>query len=302
MNAGPPDLIAEAENEDRAPDDSLEGAGVFSSLADLNATFDQEQFDPGQAAVTAVGLGLDALGTAMDPLGALGEAGIGWLIEHIWWLHEPLDALAGDPTQIAAQAQTWHNVSAELRSVAADHVAGASALSGWNGDAADAYRVAVSGYADRLGAAADSSESLASLVLSTGAMVGTVRALIRDKIAELVWDAVCWLVGSAVSAVATVGGSVAVAVSYAVLRALLLAQEIARRLARLFDDLEAAGGIAGELVAAMRHAAAYTPGVVTDLRATGGDIEAAADTARAGALIEFGKQQTGVRQSQRGWE
>ena len=41
----------------------------------------------------------DTIGFAIDPLGSVLTAGVGWLLEHISFLREPLDALLiGDET------------------------------------------------------------------------------------------------------------------------------------------------------------------------------------------------------------
>ena len=113
-------LIVEAENEDAQPLDNWEGAGAASSIADHDGAWSAEDPDPLQIAFTGAAVALDGLDAVMNPLDGLATSGIGWLIEHVWWLHEPLDALAGDPTQITAQAQTWHNVATQLTTVAAD--------------------------------------------------------------------------------------------------------------------------------------------------------------------------------------
>ncbi|MBV1852022.1 hypothetical protein [Catellatospora tritici] len=47
----------------------------------------------------------------LDPLGALVTAGFGWCVEHVEPLSQTLDWLAGDPDQISANAQTWHNLA-----------------------------------------------------------------------------------------------------------------------------------------------------------------------------------------------
>src|SRR3954452_14009100 len=61
-----------------------------------------------------VGAGLDALAIISDPVGALLQYGVAWIIEHVKPLPESLDCLAGDPGQIAGHAQTWRNVAASL--------------------------------------------------------------------------------------------------------------------------------------------------------------------------------------------
>jgi len=61
-----------------------------------------------------VGAGVDTLAVVSDPLGALMQYGLSWLMEHIRPLSEALDWLAGDPAQIAAHSQTWRNVASSL--------------------------------------------------------------------------------------------------------------------------------------------------------------------------------------------
>ncbi|GEL18396.1 PPE domain-containing protein [Pseudonocardia asaccharolytica] len=234
-------LIAAPENEDAEPA-NWEGAGVFSSVADLTAGLTGG--DAQLAAFSAAGAGLDALGLVMNPLGSLLEAGIGWLIEHVAFLHEPLDALAGDPTQIRAQARTWHNVAGELRSVVGRYRDEAGALPGWEGAAADAYRAAARCYTTALRNMGAQADELAVLILGTGELVGTVRALVRDVVASFVADLIMVGIGAVVAAVASAGTTLAAAVAWAVNRACQVAAMIADRIGSLLDDLT---GLAGSL-------------------------------------------------------
>ncbi|GAB3932397.1 hypothetical protein GCM10027614_01520 [Micromonospora vulcania] len=88
-----------------------------------------------------VSAGLDGLAFVSDPVGALLQYGIAWLIEHVKPLSEALDWLAGNPAEITAHAQTWRNVAASLRQEAAG-LAGAvrADVAGWGGSAGPAYR------------------------------------------------------------------------------------------------------------------------------------------------------------------
>jgi uncharacterized protein YukE len=148
------------------------------------------------------GGGLDALAVVSDPVGALLQFGIAWLIEHVKPLSEALDWLAGDPAQITGHAQTWRAVAASLDDEAQ---ALARALRGdvteWTGAAADAYR----GWAGRreqslrtLGRAAD---TMALMTDSAGALIGTVRLMVRDAVATVVSR----LIGYAGELIATAG-------------------------------------------------------------------------------------------------
>ncbi|MEV4389768.1 WXG100 family type VII secretion target, partial [Micromonospora sp. NPDC049580] len=88
-----------------------------------------------------VSAGLDALAFVSDPVGALLQYGIAWLIEHVKPLSEALDWLAGDPAQITAHAQTWRNVAGSLREEAAALTrAVRDDVAGWGGNAGPAYR------------------------------------------------------------------------------------------------------------------------------------------------------------------
>ncbi|OLT09778.1 hypothetical protein BJF78_06110 [Pseudonocardia sp. CNS-139] len=171
-----------------------------------------DHVDPMQVAFTATGAGLDMLGTIADPLGSLMEAGIGWLIEHVDFLSEPLDALAGDPDAVLAQAQAWHTVSVELGATAAGYRA-AGGPAGWDGAAAGAYAAAAAGCVDRLERAARDAEQLANVVVTTGAAVGTVRSLVRDLIAKFLSNVIQWVVAALGAATVTAGFSLAALVA-----------------------------------------------------------------------------------------
>src|SRR5262249_60201823 len=58
-----------------------------------------------------VGAGLDALAIVSDPVGALLQYGVAWIIEHVKPLTEALDWLAGGPGQIAGHGQTRRHVA-----------------------------------------------------------------------------------------------------------------------------------------------------------------------------------------------
>ena len=134
-----------------------------------------------------VGAGLDGLALVSDPVGALLQYGISWLIEHVKPLSEALDWLAGDPGQIAGHAQTWRNVAVSLRDEA-----GAVAravrfdLSEWQGAASDAYRGWVGQRDQSLLALAKASDTMALITEGAGVLIGTVRMMVRDAVATVV--------------------------------------------------------------------------------------------------------------------
>jgi hypothetical protein len=127
------------------------------------------------------------LALVSDPVGALLQYGIAWLIEHARPLSEALDWLAGDPGEIAGQARAWRTVASSMR-VEADGLVRAVRLdlSEWQGAAAEAYR----GWAGRRDrsvlALARASETMALIVQGAGVLIGTVRVMVRDAVATVV--------------------------------------------------------------------------------------------------------------------
>jgi hypothetical protein len=112
---------------------------------------------------------------------------VAWLIEHVRPLTQALDALAGDPGEVAAQARTWRSVSASLTGDAADLVRAAGGdVPGWAGAAAETYRQWAGAGADRVRALGDGAGVLAAATEGAGLIVATVRALVRDAIAACV--------------------------------------------------------------------------------------------------------------------
>ncbi len=138
-----------------------------------------------------MGAGLDALATASDPVGALMQYGLSWLIEHIRPLSEALDWLAGDPATIAGHAQTWRNVATSMRvdSAGLDR-AEAIDLSGWQGSAARAYDSWSTKQRTVLGGLATGADTMASITEGVAYLTAGVRTLVRDAVATVVSRAI----------------------------------------------------------------------------------------------------------------
>lgn len=261
-----------------------EGAGVFSSYADLAKAAESQ--DAGGVAAAATAAGLDTLGVAMDPLGSLAAAGVGWAIEHLPFLREPLDAMLGDPDEIGDRARAWHLLSREL-----DAQADAFAelvtrdVGGWQGEAADAYRAAAGRLHEALASTGADAAGVGETVLASGAMVGTVRSLIRDAIAEWVGKLILWLVASVVSA----GLAAAAAVPSMVLEATTLALHAADTISKVVARLEEASAALAKLVANMGGTADELASIGSRLPAGSTDVAASRGArdavAAAGAAV-----------------
>jgi hypothetical protein len=132
-----------------------------------------------------VGAGLDAI--VSDPVGALLQYGVAWIIEHVKPLTEALDRLASDPGQIAGHAQTWRNVARSLHE-SASNVDGAVRwdVSDWGGTAGPAYRTWAKQQQDAIAGLGKAAETMAMVTEGAGMLIAAVRILVRDAIATCV--------------------------------------------------------------------------------------------------------------------
>ncbi|WP_203733376.1 hypothetical protein [Paractinoplanes durhamensis] len=185
---------------------STAGPGAFAGIAPVE---DIQQIHQAVQSGSWVdgGLGvaggaLDALAFVSDPIGSLLQYGVAWIIEHVKPLSEALDWLAGDPNQIAAQAQTWRNIAGRLagESDTLSQAAGWDTAD-WQGAAADAYRAHAARRVSDLQSLSRASETMALIVEGAGMLIGTVRVMVRDAIATVVSR----LISYAIEELATLG-------------------------------------------------------------------------------------------------
>ncbi|ALE75645.1 hypothetical protein AD006_06340 [Pseudonocardia sp. EC080610-09] len=250
----------------------FEGSGIVSSYRDVGTAVDEQ--DAAGVAWAAAAAGLGTLGFVADPFGSLTSAFAGWAIEHLWFLREPLDALAGDPQEVGDLAAGWQRLSHVLTAQGtAARTAVEEAGRAWEGAAAAGFAgttTAVAAGADRI---SEQARATAELVLHTGAMVGAERALIRDAVAD-------FLAGLATSGVLTAisGGAAApVTVTNALLDAVQLGRRLGDRVQTLVDALRESAELAGRAETAL-HAAIGRP----DRAVEHGKQEAAARASAAG--------------------
>lgn len=85
-----------------------EGAGVLEAAMGVKDGLASGGY--WSAAGNGAVVGLSALSAVMDPFQVIFAAGVGWLMEHVAILREPLDWLAGDPKEIEGHAATWRNL------------------------------------------------------------------------------------------------------------------------------------------------------------------------------------------------
>lgn len=192
----------------------------------------------------AVSAGLDALAFVSDPIGALLQYGVAWIIEHVKPLSEALDWLAGDPGQIAAHAQTWRSVAAALHDRAADlDRAVRWDITEWTGSAADAYRTWAGQQQGAVGGMAQAAETLAAVTEAAGMLVAGVRLMVRDAIATLVSRLIVY----AAEEVASFGLATPLVVEQVSTLCASWASRIGKWLKDLVSSLSKLRGVAGKI-------------------------------------------------------
>ncbi|GAA2785677.1 RHS repeat-associated core domain-containing protein [Saccharopolyspora taberi] len=241
-------LVAEAEETK-----SFEGIPLLESVDDTKKAI--EKGDWAGTVLGAVGTGLDAAVMAMDPIGSILAAGVGWLIEHVEPLTEALNALTGDDGEIKAHSKTWTNVANELGEINAEMAnLVKNDTAGWTGKAGDAYRKRTEETATLIEAAKKAAEGAADGISKAGMAVSAVRTLVRDIIAELVGHLISW----ALQVLATAGIGMAWVLPQVVAAVAKVATQIAditgklvkamKALAPLLKSLGDSFGKAGDLL------------------------------------------------------
>ncbi|MFC4001412.1 WXG100 family type VII secretion target [Prauserella oleivorans] len=217
------------------PDKLTAGTGpidtVYQAAKDIN--------NPEDWAVDGLALGLDALGFIANPLGALAGSVVGFLIEHLEFLKEPLDDLAGDPDAIFAVAAVWgEQVSKECVQIADDYQrAIESEIGSWNGDAAEAYRGKSGQIVEQIRSLEAAAVGVSQAVQGSGQAVATVRGIIRDLIADVVGEILVAAAAAVASSWFTLGGSLAAFTGWAVARGAATAGKIAGKISKLLMKL-----------------------------------------------------------------
>ncbi|MEV7973923.1 TNT domain-containing protein [Cellulomonas sp. NPDC089187] len=248
MSANP--LVADAVDTSTA----FGGAGLLDSIESLTTSIKNEDWLA--TGLSTLAVGLDVAATVSDPLGSLIGAGLGWLMEHLEPLKGWLNDLTGDAGQVLGYAGTWTNVAGALTAAGdeLDRVVTAD-LEGMSGEAVTRYASTAHALADRIRAAGESADAVASALNTCSTIVQIVHDVVRDALASIVGS----LISYAVELVFTLGLATPLVVEQAATRVAALASRVgknvtdvvtsARSLRELVDGLK---GVLDELAGALR--------------------------------------------------
>ncbi|WP_440900750.1 hypothetical protein [Actinosynnema sp.] len=236
--------------------DNFAGAGPVESVFQLIDSGKRAgEGDVAEIAMNLGAVGLDLLGAALDPLGALGTAGIGWLIEHVSFLREPLDYLAGDGDRIKAAVQTWNETATALGKIAeAQHDAIETQVSGWQQQAAEGFRASQRQLVKETVVLSESCTRVAGDIATAGTITATIRGTIRDLIAMFVWEVVRNAAIALASSVVSFGSSIAAFTAWAVGRGAVVLGKITQKLSKLVSVVTRILGRIKQLTGALGRA------------------------------------------------
>ena len=233
------------------------GAGFLDSYTFLiKSCQDIQKADASDKAALGVAIGLGAVATVVDtvkfvlnPLGSLISAGLGWLIEHISFLREPLDMLMGDPDQIQLLSQEVHTIAESIRKIGEEQTASMSGdITGWQGDAATAFNDRMKELSADLDSKAHGTDIVGYLIQTNMAIIAAVRGLFRDLITTVLGDIISTMLIALATAPITFGASLVAGVSWCVTQATLTATSLASKLASVIAQAGRSAARLGDLV------------------------------------------------------
>jgi uncharacterized protein YukE len=218
------------------------GAGIADSYAGLvgSITSDSEGAagQVADVAISGAGAVVDTVAALADPLNALINAGVGWLLQHVSFLHEPLDMLLGNPDAINAQIDSLKTAAAQVRTEAQQHDATMrQQVQSWEGQAAAGYKQQMDQMTGELTALSHTLDGTATVVGISGTLVMTIRGIVYGLISQFVSELIEHALIALASSWFTLGGSIAAFIGETVAKAAEVASKVAGKLSKLIEGL-----------------------------------------------------------------
>lgn len=143
-----------------------------------------------------------------DPLEALIEAGLGFLLDFVAPLKEALDLVTGDPEGLTSKAEDWAALAASLRELGPQVGSDATTTQGsWAGAAGDAFRAKIANFERGVSSVAGQADHVADVLRVSATLMDGAQGIIKAIIASWVEYAILTEAAAAASAVFTFGAS-----------------------------------------------------------------------------------------------
>lgn len=181
---------------------------------------------------------LDLLAFAANPLKEFVMAGVGFLIEHVSFLNEPIEWVAGDPDSINATKDTWRNIAQTLDQAGEDLKTEIENLSEWEGDAATAYKALLADFGDAIKAGGIAADVMGGYMMVMGVWTAVTRGLLLELICDFVSRAIMYAVAALASSWFTLGGSFAAMVGGIIADAMAVMTKISGHIAKLGQAMQ----------------------------------------------------------------
>ena len=179
----------------------------------------------------------NTVATAMDPLGSLIAAGLGWLFDHLEPLKGWLNDLTGDAGEVAGFAATWGNIAQHLQKAGETLDARLADVSSMSGEAIDAYLRLQSDVAAHISAAGAWAGGMKTGMEIASMLVQVVHELVRDTLSQLVGS----LISYATTLVLSLGTATPYVIAQATSRVSAMTARISGTVLKLVDAVTALG-------------------------------------------------------------
>lgn len=189
----------------------------------------------------------DGGGGALDPFAQLFASGFGWIIDSVSFLREPIDKLDGDASAVQTAVDSMKTITENLNYVAQGHREDIPSLDDWQGEAAEAHRASMKLLQEELLGLSKVVEGLGTLAAVSGAMVITLRKIVRELVATAIGSIIIILIAAVAAAFWTFGASIGVGIAASVVAAMAVMVESARRITMLQEALGRQADRMGEL-------------------------------------------------------